>query len=990
MKNRVVLMLLMLIVLSMFAGTVFADHEDGDNCWLCGHYHWGDHMCDCGACSDECNTDCYDASHCADCGACLLEEGYWCEDCMQCEQCWVDNLTHCLFCNQCSVSGYEVCENCGACEDCWVEMGTHCLYCGECFEGSENEELCQTCFGCAGCVGDICEYCNDCEDCATLAKDHHCEECGNCFDNVEQCESGALHCIECCHFCEECGECVLEDGIEICENCGLCENCCRDAAEALDCSCGEYCVESSEWEEHTCPECGIPFCSVEQCDLCELCEDCCEANSECSDGMCVEDIEYETHFCEDCGQCFHEVDMCEDCYDDGMNRCVECCEAIKEEDGEHQAKPRSAWSYNESKHYHECMFCEEYEHYTGAEQHKFNENGICTVCSYNNGSKSIITVQPKNQTATVTDIMYGDENSPLSEKNNKVIYSITAKDAQSYQWYYRYESSKWISLSGKLNEVGAKTNTVKISVPADACNCNYSFKCVVTGKDGKEYESNVARLICKHAFDYGYGRSSGAKPIYDFYFKNNTHKMLYESQGHIIPCLGDGCELYVGNKIFPHEYKTEPKVLTEKDGTLWNEYECKICGYCYTVRQKDDKMKEQIAQNPIKKITSVEIKGIDIPKTGSKPDYTCEVGSSSYALKNYANDYYANGITWYDVTEQKEINVKTGTFVAGHDYKVKIHLVSTPGYEFDEKVTGKISGNVSAVVNQNNQIVISIIFKAGNGNTYAAEEKTQEQKQAESLEVKQEKTQTVSIEKMKENLEEISLKPQAQAVQNTQTQSGEQAQQNEQKPSGEQVQTNEQTPSGEQTQSNEQVAAVEQPWSNASSWAVEELNKAKELEIIPIIFNKNDLTKNITRKEFAHVAVKLYEKVSKKKAVVALENPFKDCEDTEVLKALNVGITNGTSETTFDPDSLITREQMATMMTRALTKAGIDTTVDLAKVEKFADDAEMHERGKASIYYMSNIGIIKGMGENQFGVLGNATREQALLISERSVEKLAK
>ncbi len=179
-------------------------------------------------------------------------------------------------------------------------------------------------------------------------------------------------------------------------------------------------------------------------------------------------------------------------------------------------------------------------------------------------------------------------------------------------------------------------------------------------------------------------------------------------------------------------------------------------------------------------------------------------------------------------------------------------------------------------------------------------------------------------------------------------------------------------------------------WAEASNWAVAELNKANELGVIPSIFSKEDLTQNITRKEFAHVAVKLYENISGSKVKAIANNPFTDTKDEEVLKAYNVGITLGTSETTFDPDSLITREQMATMMTRALTKIGIDATVDLNKVKKFDDDAEMHDWGKPSIYYMSSIEIIKGMGDGTFGVLGNATREQALLISERSANKFAK
>ena len=112
-------------------------------------------------------------------------------------------------------------------------------------------------------------------------------------------------------------------------------------------------------------------------------------------------------------------------------------------------------------------------------------------------------------------------------------------------------------------------------------------------------------------------------------------------------------------------------------------------------------------------------------------------------------------------------------------------------------------------------------------------------------------------------------------------------------------------------------------------------------------------------------------------------------KDKEVLKAYNIGITNGTSDTTFSPDALITREQMATMMTRALTKAGKDTSrPESAKL--FADDSEFSGYAKDSIYYMSSIEIIKGVGENKFNAKGNASREQALAISIRCVKKLNK
>ena len=178
-------------------------------------------------------------------------------------------------------------------------------------------------------------------------------------------------------------------------------------------------------------------------------------------------------------------------------------------------------------------------------------------------------------------------------------------------------------------------------------------------------------------------------------------------------------------------------------------------------------------------------------------------------------------------------------------------------------------------------------------------------------------------------------------------------------------------------------------WKKASDWAVKELESASKAKLIPALFDNEDLTTNITRKEFAHVAVKMYENISGQKAVAIATNPFTDTTDLEVLKAYNIGITNGTTDTTFSPDSLITREQMATMMTRALTKAGKNTARP-TDAKLFADDVVFSNYAKDSIYYMSSIEIIKGVGDNKFDSKGNASREQALAISIRCVNKLAK
>ena len=175
-----------------------------------------------------------------------------------------------------------------------------------------------------------------------------------------------------------------------------------------------------------------------------------------------------------------------------------------------------------------------------------------------------------------------------------------------------------------------------------------------------------------------------------------------------------------------------------------------------------------------------------------------------------------------------------------------------------------------------------------------------------------------------------------------------------------------------------------------SDWATEGVNKASEMQLIPKSFDNTDLTSNITREEFAHIVMRLYEALTNEKYETSKENPFNDTTDIDVIKAYSLGITSGTSSNTFSPKNLITREEMATMMTNAINKAGIDTTVDIGKVSKFSDDSNMHDWGKKPVYFMSSKDIIKGVGNNTFDVNGNATKEQALIISAKTVEKFVK
>lgn len=197
-------------------------------------------------------------------------------------------------------------------------------------------------------------------------------------------------------------------------------------------------------------------------------------------------------------------------------------------------------------------------------------------------------------------------------------------------------------------------------------------------------------------------------------------------------------------------------------------------------------------------------------------------------------------------------------------------------------------------------------------------------------------------------------------------------------------------------------------WDYASAWAGTEIQKAEKLGLIPEVLEGEDLTAPITRLEFAAVAVKTYEKMAGAEALPATVNPFTDCRDLEVLKAYNLGVVKGVSETAFDPNALLTREQAASMLTRAFKRATMpgwtldeDSAYPLryTKPAAFADDANISAFAKESVYFMSANGIINGVGGNKFApknttsaqqaqLYANATREQALAIAVRMVENL--
>lgn len=165
-----------------------------------------------------------------------------------------------------------------------------------------------------------------------------------------------------------------------------------------------------------------------------------------------------------------------------------------------------------------------------------------------------------------------------------------------------------------------------------------------------------------------------------------------------------------------------------------------------------------------------------------------------------------------------------------------------------------------------------------------------------------------------------------------------------------------------------------------SDWAQESVVELKEYGTFDSsVFN--NFKDNITRKEFIHFAVVIYEMFTGQEITPDPSVTFNDTEDVYALKGASVGITNGIGNGNFGPDQLLTREQLAVLMMNTIKFAGIESKP--ATDYKFADESTFSDWAKESIYLAKANNIINGTGNEVFNPKAKATIETAMVISNR-------
>ncbi|WP_312093083.1 S-layer homology domain-containing protein [Aminipila sp.] len=177
----------------------------------------------------------------------------------------------------------------------------------------------------------------------------------------------------------------------------------------------------------------------------------------------------------------------------------------------------------------------------------------------------------------------------------------------------------------------------------------------------------------------------------------------------------------------------------------------------------------------------------------------------------------------------------------------------------------------------------------------------------------------------------------------------------------------------------------------SSTWAKSEIEKADELGLVTkglgLIY-----TKDITRGQFAELVVNMAEKATSKTITPADSKTFEDTEDIWVLKAFGSEIVTGVSKTKFEPDTLITREQIATMLYRAITYIEKEKSKEyISKNESldgYTDKDSVSNWALTATGVLANNEIMKGTSATSLSPKQNASIEQCIILVYRLYEKV--
>ncbi len=178
------------------------------------------------------------------------------------------------------------------------------------------------------------------------------------------------------------------------------------------------------------------------------------------------------------------------------------------------------------------------------------------------------------------------------------------------------------------------------------------------------------------------------------------------------------------------------------------------------------------------------------------------------------------------------------------------------------------------------------------------------------------------------------------------------------------------------TSKNVSVTNSPQPSDSASEWAKAEIDSATDAGILTGDENYV-FSENITREQFCELIYNYYELMPKKCAMLFDGAKFLDTDNEHIEELRRIGIIKGKSQTQFEPDSFLTREEAAVLLLRLIKNVHPDWAAHQIYFE-FSDSQNISEWAMNDIQVICNMGIMNGKDNGNFAPKEFFTTEQAI------------
>ena len=190
---------------------------------------------------------------------------------------------------------------------------------------------------------------------------------------------------------------------------------------------------------------------------------------------------------------------------------------------------------------------------------------------------------------------------------------------------------------------------------------------------------------------------------------------------------------------------------------------------------------------------------------------------------------------------------------------------------------------------------------------------------------------------------------------------------------------------------NGSLGLLKNPTDLPSAWAQREVEAARELGILSALTD-SCYTCSMNRLRFAELMVSLVEHAAGAEPDAAEVIPFSDTADIFARKAYVAGIVNGIGDgTTFSPDGTLTREQLATMLCRAVRyiegETGETVLPASADLTGYTDADQISDWAADSMAVLNAAGILQGTSGTTLSPKDTTTVEQAILLTLRAYQE---